>query len=395
MNIKKLQSVTISGKNIYYFAFLYYYILSFLRFTTFAPTISANWMIRLSYLAVVLLLIKIYVFDKQTIKSFTINTFIILLSLISWRHAHAVDVLAYTLFILGAKNINFRVIINWFFKLGVIMLILTMIYSQLGIIKDLIYVRNHTLRHAMGIVYPTDLAAHIFYLILAYFYLYFEKITWRSYVGIVFVAGLTYFLTQARLDVLLSLLAIPVIFVAKQAYSGKKVYSNIASFYWIVTPILAYITVIASIFYNANNSLFRFTNEAFSKRLEISHLAIEKYNVTLFGKHVLEHGFGSSQGIKHFYQSGMSGNYFFIDSSFIRLAIIYGLVIGIFVIIVMLLIGMRSISTRGFCLAAIVLLLGISCMIEQHLLDISYNPFLIALLADNAYYYGINKNAEG
>lgn len=395
MNIKKLQSVTISGKNIYYFAFLYYYILSFLRFTTFAPTISANWMIRLSYLAVVLLLIKIYVFDKQTIKSFTINTFIILLSLISWRHAHAVDVLAYTLFILGAKNINFRVIINWFFKLGVIMLILTMIYSQLGIIKDLIYVRNHTLRHAMGIVYPTDLAAHIFYLILAYFYLYFEKITWRSYVGIVFVAGLTYFLTQARLDVLLSLLAIPVIFVAKQAYSGKKVYSNIASFYWIVTPILAYITVIASIFYNANNSLFRFTNEVFSKRLEISHLAIEKYNVTLFGKHVLEHGFGSSQGIKHFYQSGMSGNYFFIDSSFIRLAIIYGLVIGIFVIIVMLLIGMRSISTRGFCLAAIVLLLGISCMIEQHLLDISYNPFLIALLADNAYYYGINKNAEG
>lgn len=82
----------------------------------------------------------------------------------------------------------------------------------------------------------------------------------------------------------------------------------------------------------------------------------------------------------------MSGNYFFIDSSFIRLAIIYGLVIGVFVIIVMLLIGMRSISTRGFCLAAIILLLGISCMVEQHLLDISYNPFLIALLADNAYY---------
>ena len=34
----------------------------------------------------------------------------------------------------------------------------------------------------------------------------------------------------------------------------------------------------------------------------------------------------------------------------------------------------------------IILLLGISCMVEQHLLDISYNPFLIALLADNAYY---------
>ncbi|MQB65394.1 hypothetical protein DN446_04925 [Lactobacillus reuteri] len=387
--------MTISGKNIYYFAFLYYYVLSFLRFTTFAPTVSANWMIRLSYFAVVLLLIKIYAFDKQTLGSFVLNTFIILLSLISWRHAHAVDILAYTLFILGAKNIDFRIIINWFFKLGVIMLVLTMIYSQFGIIKDLIYVRNHTLRHAMGIVYPTDLAAHIFCLILAYCYLYFEKLSWRSYISIIFVTGLTYLLTQARLDVLLSLLTIPVIFVAKKAYAGNRIYMNVASFYWIITPILAYITIVASVFYNANNSLFRLTNEILSKRLEISHLAIEKYNITLFGNHILEHGFGSSQGIKHFYQSGMSGNYFFIDSSFIRLAIIYGLVIGVFVIIVMLLIGMQSVSTRGFCLAAIILLLGISCMIEQHLLDISYNPFLIALLADNAYYYGINKNAEG
>ena len=384
--LNKIESLTISGKTIYYFAFLYYYILSFLRYTTFAPTISANWMIRLSYLAVVLLLIKIYAFDKQTVKSFIINTLVILLALISWRHAHAVDILAYTLFILGAKNVDFRIIIKWFFYLGVIMLILTMIYSQLGIIKDLIYIRNHTLRHAMGIVYPTDLAAHVFGLVLAYCYLYFEKISWRAYLGILFVAGLTYLLTQARLDVLLSCLTIPVFFIAKKAYSKNKIYVNIASFYWIITPILAYVTIVAAIFYNPNNFLFRFVNELFYKRLEISHLAIEKYNISLFGNHVLEHGFGSSQGIKHFYQSGMSGNYFFIDSSFIRLAIIYGLVIGVFVIIVMLLIGMRSISTRGFCLAAIILLLGISCMVEQHLLDISYNPFLIALLADNAYY---------
>lgn len=391
---KKIKEITITGENIYYFAFLYYYILSFLRFTTFAPTISANWMIRLSYLSVVLLLIKIYIFDQQSVKSFFINTLILVLALVSWRNAHAVDILAYTLFILGAKNINFRTIINWFFKLGVIMFVLIIIYSQIGVIKDLVYVRDHNLRHAMGIVYPTDFAAHIFYLILAYCYLNFKRLNLASYFGIVVVTCITYAITQARLDVLLSLLTIPVMYIARRAYFGNKVSSNIASFYWIGAPILAYITIVASYFYSASNTLFRIANEAFSKRLEISHLAINKYGISLFGNHVLEHGFGGDQGIHHFYQSGMSGNYFFIDSSYMRLAIIYGLVIGIFVIIVMSLISLRSVATKEFCLAAIILLVSISCMIEQHLLDISYNPFLIALLASNVYYHGIRKSSE-
>lgn len=389
--VKKIKETTITGENIYYFAFLYYYILSFLRFTTFAPTISANWMIRLSYLSVLLLLIKIYAFDRQSVKSFFINTLILALALISWRHAHAVDILAYTLFILGARNVNFRIIINWFFKLGIIMFILTIIYSQIGVIKDLVYVRGHNLRHAMGIVYPTDFAAHVFYLILAYCYLNFKKLNWISYLGIIVVACITYTITQARLDVLLSLLTIPIVYIARKAYFGNKTSRNIASFYWIGTPILAYVTVIASYFYTANNALFRIANEAFSKRLGISNLAINKYGLSLFGNHVLEHGFGGDQGIHHFYQSGMSGNYFFIDSSYMRLAIIYGLVIGIFVIIVMSLISLRSVATKDFCLAAIILLVSVSCMIEQHLLDISYDPFLIALLASNAYYHGIIK----
>ena len=152
--------------------------------------------------------------------------------------------------------------------------------------------------------------------------------------------------------------------------------------------------MIASYFYTANNALFRIANEAFSKRLGISNLAINKYGLSLFGNHVLEHGFGGDQGIHHFYQSGMSGNYFFIDSSYMRLAIIYGLVIGIFVIIVMSLISLRSAATKDFCLAAIILLVSVSCMIEQHLLDISYDPFLIALLASNGYYHGIIKSSE-
>lgn len=391
MTIKRLQSVTISGKNIYYFAFLYYYVLSFLRFTTFTPIISINLLSRLSYVAIVLLLLKIYVFDNLNWKSILAYSGIILLAFISWRNSQAVDILVYVLFILGAKGIDFRLIINYFFKIGLIMLMLTMIYSQVGVIKDSIYVRENFLRHSMGINYPTDFAAHISSLIFAYYYLYFKKITWRSYVGVVIISIAMYLLTQARLDVIVSLLTIPVMIMAKKANNGNSLSKRIASFYWIVAPVMSYITVISAILFIPNNRLFQIINNIVSKRLELSHLAFEKYGISLFGKRVIEHGFGGNQGFKQFYQSGMSGGYFYIDSSFIRLAIIYGLIMLLFVIIVMTLIGMRSTDTKGYCLAAIMLLLTVSCIIEQHILDISYNPFLIALLASNVYY----SNSEG
>ena len=174
MAIKKLENMTISGKRIYYFTFLYYYVISFLRFTTFTPTISINLLNRLSYLAIILLLLKIYILDGLSLKKKLGYLLIIFLAFLSWRNSQAVDILIYTLFILGAKGINFHTIINYFFKTGLIMLFLTVIYSQLGIIKDSVYVREKFLRHSMGINYPTDFAAHIFSLILAYFYLYFN-----------------------------------------------------------------------------------------------------------------------------------------------------------------------------------------------------------------------------
>lgn len=386
MAIKRLRNMTISGRKIYYFAFLYYYVISFLRFTTFTPIISINLLNRLSYLVIVLLLLKIYIFDDLQLKNQLIYSVVIFLAFLSWRNSQAVDILAYSLFILGAKNVDFRAIINYFFKIGVIMLVLTVIYSQFGIIKDSIYIRGDFLRHSMGINYPTDFAAHIFSLILAYFYLYFKKITWRSYLGVAIISIVMYTLTQARLDAIVSLLTIPVMAIAKRAYEKNSLGKVIASFYWIVAPILSYVTVVSAIFYSANNHLFQIVNNVVSKRLEISHLAFEKYGISLFGRRVIEHGFGGNQGFKQFYQSGMSGGYFYIDSSFIRLAIIYGLIMLLFVIIVMTLIGMRSVSVQGYCLAGIMLLLTFSCVIEQHILDISYNPFLVALLASNAYY---------
>lgn len=392
--VNKVQEITISGREIYAFSFLVYFVISFLRTSTYTATISSNFLARCTYILVLLLLLKIYFFDYQNVKSFLINSLVIIFGIIVWRKAHAVDFLVYLLLILGARGIDFRTIVNWYLKIGIIMLVFMFISSSLGIIKDLVFYRAGFYRHSFGILYPTDFAAHTFYLLLAYCYLNFKKLNWWRYSIFILIAILLMITTQARLDIILIVLMIPLMVIAQRAYDGKPFSMILASFYWFIAPLLGYITVIAGYFYD-HSRLYHLADRAVSGRLELSHKAFKMYGVHLFGSHVIEHGFGGNQGAKNFKAFGMDKHYFFIDSSFVRLLIIYGLIAFVLVLVIMSMLGYYSVKCHDFIFATVMVMVALSSVIEQHFLDISYEPFLIALLAKNVFYDNHLDNNSG
>lgn len=376
----KIKNIKITGRGIYFFSFIMYFVISFLRTSTYTEVVSSNQLVRITYLIALLLIFKVYFFDQQTVKSFLINSLVILIGVVIWRSTHAIDIFLYMLFVISARDINYHALIEFYLKIGILMLVFMVISSGLGIIKDLVFIRNGVRRHSLGILYPTDFAAHAFFLVLAYCYVYFRKLDWKAYLSFILLAVFLTVETQARLDIISILLTIPVIWIAKRASEGKVFSKFMASFYWMIAPILAYITVLAAYFYN-HSKPYIFADKIVSGRLALSHTAFQKYGVSVFGNLVQEHGFGGNAGSKVFYQSGMGGKYFFIDSSFMRLMIIYGVIAFVAVIAVMTIIGLKSVLTSDYRLAAIMVMLAISCVIEQHLLDMSYDPFLIALFA--------------
>lgn len=371
----------ITGAKIYYPSFMALYVISFLKLTTYADFVSANWLSRASYLFVGLLLVKIYLFDDFKLDQFLINTLLLALALVTWRKSHAFDIVICAALILGARGINFQVVMDWFFKIGLLMLLYTIISSQTGVIKDLTYLRSGVTRHALGINYPTDFGAHVLYLVLAYCYLRFTKLTWKAYSGMAIIALILMVVTQARLDVYAILLTIGVVKMAQVARQRPGINRQISTFFWIMPILLSYLAVTAAYFYSASNHLFALVNRALSERLRLSHQALDRYGIHLFGNRVTEYGFGGSSGYKVFNQIGMGKDYFFIDSSLLRLFIIYGLVAAVLIIGVLTVISLRSILGGDYRLAAIIVIVAISSLIEPHLLDLAYNPFLIALLA--------------
>lgn len=383
---RRILNTPITGEQIYLFAFCFYFILAFLQTTTYIAYISENASQKLSLIAVVLLLIKIFIYDKNSLKSFIINILALGFLVVVWRTSHDVKFFSLGMFVLGARNVNFKKVIYLYLSIGTIFLIFTIGSSLSGLIKNLIYYRGtdtRIVRLSLGILYPTDFAAHVLFLFLAYLYLRFDKISVLDYLALIITAIIVTIVCNARLNVYALLLIIPVFFIGKRAKNGKVISSFIASFYWTIPTIAAYLIIALTFFYDQSNKLMLKFNHLLSDRLKYGSEAFRRYGTSLLGQHVQEHGWGGLGG-QNMADHSMMNRYFFIDSSFLRLFIIYGIIVTVVVLIIMTVIVRRSVQNNSYALASVMVIVTVSAIVEQHLLDLSYDPFLIALLANTS-----------
>ena len=329
-----------------------------------------------------LVLLKIFLFDDLDLKWLAIDAIVLILLLITWRTSKEFSLFSMGIFVLGARNVDFKRIIKIYFYAGMLLLAFVVISAMGGLIRNLVYRRDMTniVRQSFGIAYPTDFAAHVLYLILAYAYLKFGKIKWYDYA--VFLAAAVFLVkfSDARLSAYAIILSIPVLWIGQRAQTDHLLSRFIASFYWTVPILSAYLVIIASYFFTPSNKILTKVNNASSGRLFLGHKAISEYGFSMFGKQIIEHGWGGANGLKM--SQNAPANYFFVDSSFLRMTILYGIIMAIIILLAMTKISWESFQKGSFALASIIVIVSVSAMVEQRLLDLAYDPFLIALLAN-------------
>ena len=376
---QRLINLELDGQIFYEVAFAFYFVIAFLQTSTYTFYFPSNLLHQIAFIPLAIVLFKIIFFDSNTIKKVTVNLLVLAILFITWRTSGEFILFPMGIFVLGARNVDFRKIIYLYLVLGTILLSFIFFTSLIGLTKNLIFHRGiHTLRRAFGIIYPTDFAAHILYLVLAYCYLYFNKLSWKSYTVFVLLAIFLIKFCDARLNAYALILVIPVMMIGQRAQKGYIVSRAIAIFYWVLPVLAAYITVLLSYLYAPSHQLLEKMNGLLSGRLFYSHEAIKKYGFSLLGQHIHENGYGAADGIK---KTIIGNNYFYIDSAFVRLVIIYGIIMALLIVITMTIISYRSIQRANFALASIIVIITISAVVEQRLLDFGYNPFLIAIFA--------------
>lgn len=381
---QSLMNVNITGEGLYLFAFGVVLFVSFLINTTFMSYLVVKYLNYITYLMVGILLIKMVTFDHYHWWQLLLLFAILGLAVISWRKSHITSLMIMTAFVIAARGVDFHKVIHSYLWINGMLLLSTFVYSLIGVISNLTYYRHHIPRFSLGIDYPTDLAAYVLYFVIAWCFQYYEKLNLRDYLIIIIADFLMFLVTNARLDALMILLFVCAILIAKRADNGKPIAVNICKTFWSFSIILPYGYFLLNYYYSEKNNIMRHINNLLSGRLALGNRGLNQYGITIFGQHLVERGWGGASG------SAMSEDepwkYFFIDSSYMRLLLIYGLIIGVLVIAVVMAISIRSTLKHEYLIPAIMLMITISSLIDQHLLEITFNPFLIGLLASNIDY---------
>ena len=360
-----------NGKRLFLSVFLIHVFFSCLRTTMFG---FPNFFFTIEkWIALSLVLIKITVFDKYSTKQLLFSIVLFASSILVLVFSKYQEPLIFSIFLLGCKDIEFNKILRCYLIATISVLLAAFIASRLDIIEDLIYIRDYVVeRNSFGVTYPTDFAAHIFFLLCAYYYLIKNSVQKVHLLAGLFFSALVYVYCDTRLDTIsmvFLVIGIGLLRFNRVYLWVKRLSGNLIPY----TPVIGFLFMFfMSYWFQPSITFFRFFDNLLSGRLRLGNKALEDYGFTLFGQQVAMKGNGGSL-------IGLGGNYFYIDSSYLLVYLCYG------VLFLFLIFSIHYWCCKRFnddlYFLVILTVIVVNCIVAHHMIELAYNPFYFALFA--------------
>lgn len=357
------------GQNIYLICFGIYLFSTFIKSTDMVAYIfSQRQIYLLALFPTIIVSFKIFFLDKNSINDLLIFTLVECLLFNMAHNAANVNIFYFGFFIYGAKNVDFKKIIKVFLLINIGGTFLSMALAFMGVIPNYAALRSTyspVRRYSLGAIYPTNLAARFFCILMAYAALKEFKLKVPEYISFFAIAIWTYIMTDTRLDLVLTLLLILLIMF----YSPIcKLFSKL-SYKSIILLCFGYIAIIILLGFlyliAPHNSIMQLINHLLSGRLNYEAYALKHFSLTPFGQYIHQPGNGL----------------FYIDSIYFRIPLMYGVPM-IIIFIILLIASIKTLHSKPiFYLELCFLLFIISGGIDQHFFESCYNFILPALFA--------------
>ena len=232
------------------------------------------------------------------------------------------------------------------------------------------------IREYLGFTYTTYAANYFYHIVIAYFFVKKKPVNLVETIIIIALNTVLFQLTDTQavfyeLFAFLAVLWIIRIFPKLFKYRIFKVITV-----WTM-PVLAIVIYLMSRLYSPQSSVLSSINQALSGRLSLANEAMQRYGIHPFG-HVTE------------WSTGILGedrfdDYFYVDSSYLNIALTFGIVILVLIIIGFMLIGRQMHDEKKYIACVALLFLAIHAFTDPQLFEPRYNPIILYLGA--AYIY--------
>ena len=316
------------------------------------------------YLLQIIVLLRFVVQEKYELKKMFTAAIVFISGYYLWTASEHRRLLLFWLLILGAWKIPFQKVIGP-------MMIVTTFCAVVGLIDDYTYTRADFIRHSFGIVSPTNYGAMVFFLVLCWWYLRREKMTWKEILGVFGIAVFLHLGCHARCSTVLT--AVAGILMGMEKMLKERKHPFFIPDVLVLSPVLVAIGMTVLTIMYQGTPMQQKLNQLLSNRLDLGKKAFNIFSLTPFGQYIRL--FSNAENMDSRY-------YFYIDSTYLQLIIMYGVVILGVVLLVFLLIGCRAKAQKDWIFLWIIGLIAAHSIIEQHLVELPYCPFVIALLAD-------------
>ncbi len=278
------------------------------------------------------------------------------------------------IYLYGARDIDIERIIRNICVWSIIVFAGIVLGSKAGIIENWdFFVTTSRPRWGLGYSYPTHTSSALFMCVLLYCYVKKQNLRLWNVLAIEAIAYWIFKNTDSRAGVALAVIAPICFYMLKFTKKPlkKTMFGHLLK--WAF-PICAIFIIAITLKYNGKGILEKL-NRLLSDRLYYSQRAIGRFGVHAFGQRITWTGWG---GIGHT-QAALAGEYNYVDTSYIKLLLENGVIVWLLIMIAWTATSFDAVFRDDKYLAWALAILAAYCLVEQWLMNIGANPFVLVL----------------
>lgn len=330
----------------------------------------------LLYCTILLISIKELINFSKTLHYFRFHwkqllivlVFFIVMSIVSKNRDGLLDINV-LLLVFSARDIDFKKLLGTFSLATFLVLCLTIFASQKGIISNMFMNADGGYRFSLGFNYVSFASQRLFFALCSYLMFRGKRISYLELLALLLATIYMYQQTSTTSPFYLSILILIYVLFSIKIFKKDFIIDNLlikkTSNYGFI---LALVIILYFCFYSSGN-LFHFVDQFTHNRLRLSVSGFQNFGVSWLGQPI---SFSTLDIFGNF-----TSNYNFIDSSFVQLLVIDGLIVSAFMMFVLTKMMGYFISIKKDIVLACIGIMIIHGMFDPQMLVLRYSPLVL------------------
>ena len=330
----------------------------------------------LLYFTIIMILIKEFITLPKTLYYFRFHwksllialAFLFSMLIVSKNRDGLLDINV-LLLVFSARDIDYRKLLGTFSFATFLVLILTIFASNKGVISNMFMRADGGYRFSLGFNYVSFASQRLFFALCSYLMFRGKKISYMELLALLLATIYLYQQTSTSSPFYLSILILTYALLSIKIFKKEFIIGNFWSKALAQYGFIVALAVILYFCFYSSGNLFHLVDQFTHNRLRLSVNGFQNFGVSWLGQPI---SFTTLDMFGNF-----TSNYNYIDSSFVQLLVIDGLIVSAFMLFALTKVMRYFVSIQKDIVLACLGIMIIHGVFDPQMLVLRYSPLIL------------------